>query len=351
MNKDLRTSCEAVIKSCFSPPVQYGWEFQQDADDANVYWLRREPTALASPRSAERAARICVALKPRIRPSDIPFLFADRAETCEQRMVFTEYATPSVADKLEAEDIWHADVQGNVRIWTEGLWIDRRGNRPASAPAPRGQYFSAPGAKVLHYLLKTGPRVQATYRAIREVTGVSIDKIGKVVRELERDQVVRVHGAGDYEVVAGDRLQEQWVAAYAARLAPRLLLGRYVARGNPEPEELAARAMRGLGEDVLIGGEVAGARLTGYLRPADLRLYLPEAYVPEARTLLELAPSKQGDIEICLRYGDVLVGAATSDGAQLVDPAFVYAELMGQEDDRLAETAARIRQDLLQWTL
>ncbi|MBU0595225.1 hypothetical protein KJ567_00885, partial [Candidatus Bipolaricaulota bacterium] len=271
---------------------------------------------------------------------------------CEFRMVFTDYVTAGLAEQLQAQSIWFADVQGNVSLTIPGkLVLHVAGNRPPAAVPTKGQHYSVPGAKVLHYLLKHGPRIGATYRDVRRAVGVSIDKIGRLIRELETTGIVRVLGRGDFQVTNGDALLRQWVDAYEAKLGPALLLGRYATAVGLDFGFLIQQARAELGGRVVVGGEVAADALTRHLRPGLLRLYVPEDRASDIRRKLRLAPSEEGTVELCKLYAPEIVDEPATPGRPSVDPVFIYAELMADGADRLAETALRIRQEHLKWTL
>jgi len=298
-------------------------------------------------------ARVGVYVRSRFRPAEVAQLATRVPSTsCDHRMLFTEYVAPALAERLQQSKIWFADAQGNAFVSIPPkLLLNVSGKRPARIAAPKGQHFSAPGAKALHYLLKHGPRVRATYRDIREAVGVSIDKIGKLIRELEGEGTLRVHGRGDYEILNGDRLLRLWVDAFDARLLPELLIGRFAVGGEPDFEHLVREAVDELKADLVVGGELAADVLTSHLRPATLRLYIPPQRASNVRRQLRLAPSERGTVELLRLYSTDIASERDAFGAAVADPAFVYGELMAGGDDRLAETALRLRQDYLSWTL
>ncbi|MCJ7451494.1 MAG: type IV toxin-antitoxin system AbiEi family antitoxin, partial [Steroidobacteraceae bacterium] len=171
------------------------------------------------------------------------------------------------------------------------------------------------------------------------------------IRELETCGTLRVLGRGDYQVLDGDALLRLWVDAHAAKLGPALLLGRYATAVDSDFGFLIQQARAELAGDVVIGGEVAADMLTQHLRPGLLRLYLPEDRAGDVRRKLRLAPSEHGTVELCALYSPEIAGTEPILGVPVVDPVFVYAELMADGASRLAETAVRLRQKHLAWTL
>lgn len=345
--RNLRETCEATVAWLLRGPSQLvltRTDTQDDQGDQFMYKLI----------AGDIEPRICVHICNRLRPADLPQLIGrfDEAIGCNERMFFTDYVTDNLAERLRAQHIWFADAQGNAFLEIPGkLLIHTVGNRPARMPTPTGQHFSVPGSKVLHFLLKRGPSIQATYRGIREAIGVSIDKIGKLIRELEKNGVLQARGTGEYEILVPDRLLQLWVDAYDGKLKSALFLGRYAYPANLDFDFLIQEAARALPGQVVVAGEVAADALTQHLRPEILRLYIPAARTGDIRSNLRLAPSEQGTIELCDLYSPDIAGKQSLNSAAIADPALVYAELMADGDSRLADTAMRLRQEHLAWTL
>ena len=344
MMRNLRETCETTVARLLRDPPQFVLKQTNAQADRLMYKLL----------AGDVETCICVHMRNRLRPADLPQLIGrfDEAGQCDARMLFTDYVTDNLAERLRAQQIWFADAQGNAFLEIPGkLLIHTVGNRPTRMPAPTGQYFSVPGSKILHYLLKHGPHIRVSYREIREVIGVSIDKIGKLVRELEQTGILQVRGPGEYEILVPDRLLQLWVDAYDAKLKPALFLGRYTYPTNLDFAFLIQEAARAFPGEVAVAGEVAADTLTQHLRPEILRLYIPAASTSDIRSNLRLAPSVQGTIELCDLYSTDIAGKQRLYDAAVADPALVYAELMADGDSRLAETAMRLRQEHLAWTL
>ena len=163
--------------------------------------------------------------------------------------------------------------------------------------------------------------------------------------------VLQVHGSGNYEILAPDRLLGLWIDAYEAKLKPALFLGRYAHPAELDFGFLIHEAARTLPGQIVVAGEVAADVLTQHLRPEILRLYIPKESVGAVQRKLKLAPTDQGSIELCELYSPVIASGWPVNDAVIANPAFVYAELMADGDSRLAETAMRLRQEHLAWTL
>ena len=114
-----------------------------------------------------------------------------------------------------------------------------------------------------HRVAYFGPR--RSYGSKPRAAGVALGAVGPVVRDLE---------TGGFLVQRENRtltntrkLLEEWVTRFPDTLRPKLLRRRYQAGHGSSALDL--RVHHGYW-----GGEVAGQRLTGYLKPERFTLYL-----------------------------------------------------------------------------
>ena len=134
----------------------------------------------------------------------------------------------------------------------------------------------------------------------------------------------------------GERLLDHWTEAYARTLRPRLLLGRF--RGDIAAlHERAARWPEG----VLIGGELAAARLTRHLRPGTATFYA-QAIDPKVVLELVLKADAEANVDFRRRFWEF-----PGEEAPLTPTLLVYADLLAIGDARCLETAQLLRGPLL----
>jgi len=290
-----------------------------------------------------------------LRPAALPLLLAriQQLEKSGRRaLVCTDYISPPLAKRFRDLGVWYVDAAGNAYL-QEGnaLYVYADGQRLPAAPPPRGQTYSEAGARVLHFLVRHGPNVTATYRDIQATTAVSLDKISKVFGELEVRRVIAVRGRGRYEVVAPDRLLDLWVDGFADRLTPRLEIVRCRAAEGDDLSGLLRRKAPDL-KTVTIAGEIAADLVTGHLRANAARLYLTPKDEARTRRALRLAPVQDGPIVLCRAFAtDLADERVMKGGLRVAHAALVYAELMAASDARLGEAALRLRRERLAWTL
>ena len=300
--------------------------------------------------------KVCAELKKSLRPSMIPQLKQrinawEGRHLCEKVAIFSDYIPVPLAQLMREEKIWFVDAAGNAYLEIpDRFLIYVTGNRLHRVATLKGQYFTEAGAKVLFYLLKHGPDIEATYRDLSAATSVSLDKISKLLNELKDDATIVRQRQGCYQVRDPRRLLDMWVEAFVAKLHPKIVLGHY---RSPYDKDVAALLEAGLQDDalgnVVVGGEYAADLLTGYLRASSVTLYVPVEEIQSIQRNLKLAPSKDGSIEVCATFAPEIGNLSKKHGFVLADPVLVYAELLATDDPRCGEAALLIKEKYLPW--
>ena len=299
---------------------------------------------------------VCVYVKRTLRPAHLAEIEYVR-EQCKAQspsarfLLISAAVSEPLAQELRKRGIWFVDMVGNIHVDLPGqLLLFVAGLKPADREVqPSSMRLSEQGARILFQFLRHGPEMQATYRDLVQATGVSLGMISKLATQWRAEGLVRRAGRGTHVVLQPIKALNLWSDTYAEKLAPKLLIGRYSSVHDRDFASLLNLPKTTL--PAVIGGEVAADVLTGYLRAGGLHLYMGESEAGRIRKQLRLAPSDTGSIELRRAFSTDLAGAETAYGMPLAHPALVYAELMAEQDDRLAETAMRLRQELLAWTL
>jgi len=298
---------------------------------------------------------VCVEIKTQLRPSMVPEIRARLAmykqTGCKAAMVAAPYVPEPLAKKLRAQGIWFADSLGNAYLEVPGtLLIYAVGKRPAHRQLENAPWLSAPGAKLLFQLLVRGPEVQVTYRELARDTSVSLGTTSKVLSNLISRQVIERRARGSYRITDPHRLLELWSDAYALKLRPKILLGQFRSPyGADFAGMLEQLAGDPIGEELVVGGEYAADLLTEYLRAGSINLYLRPERVQEVRSLLKLAPSAEGNVELYEAFAKQLKTPHSRTQPPLAHPVLVYAELLASEDPRCGEAALRLKARYLPW--
>jgi hypothetical protein len=280
-----------------------------------------------------REVQYAVELKPGLRPEALGAVIHQLERHGEQGLLVADYVTPPMAEELRTRKIPFVDAAGNAFLDQPPLFVWVKGEKPrliAGAGRPAGRAFRASGLQVLFALICNPEWTDLPYREIAQRAKVAHGTVGWVMAELPKLGFV-VEFGGKRRLTQRERLLQQWAEFYPRTLRPRLVLGRFRAEtldwwNRIDPTEYGA----------VLGGEPAGGRITGYLRPGTATFYT-EKIDPRVLVDLRLRPDEGGNVEIFRRFWTF----AAKDAALAPGP-LVYADLMATGDARCIETAKLI---------
>jgi hypothetical protein len=253
-------------------------------------------------------------------------------------LLVAPYMTRALAERCRELHLPFLDTAGNVYLDAPGLMVYITGEpRPADARA-YAQYraFTTAGMKIVFVMLCQPHLAEATYRDIARAAGVALGAVGAIVRDLKaRGFPVQ---RGTKTLTNRRKLLEEWVARFPEILRPKLLRHRYQA----DRDRLLALDLHD--NNGYWGGEMAGQRLTGYLKPEHFTLYV----VGDEKPLLTKARMRldpNGNTEILRAFWNLLPDETFPD---VVPPLLAYADLMATPDGRNLETARLIYDKFLE---
>lgn len=253
----------------------------------------------------------------------------------DQALLIADHLPNDVADALKAHRIAYLDLAGNtwldrppMLIWIAGQRRTKPDQRPLGA---EGRAFKAGGLPVLLAFLCHPEWVHKPYRELATLAGVAHGTIGNVMAELQEAGYVDEVG-GNRRLLQRERLLDQWVEATLRVLRPRTLINRYRA-----DRETDWTTFDPLPHDLVIGGELAAARLTGHLRPEVITLYGRRAD-PRLILHLGLRPDPAGNIEIRERFWTF-----QDEPRELAPLPLIYMDLLATGDARCLETARLLK--------
>lgn len=286
-------------------------------------------------------------------------------------MIITDYVNPNIADKLRGEDIAFIDAVGNAYLKEPGLYIFIKGNKPGGyrkagavetgetiqaiiAPnlqiEPKffppllltggagNQAFKPAGLKVIFAFLCDMKLAAAPYRKIAQIAGAALGTVGWVIRDLKaKGYLVETKGEKKRKhrrLVNRKKLLDKWVEEYNAKLRPTLIIGRFTT-----PQDYWWRNTNIGNYGALWGGEVAAARLTGYLKPETATIYAKQMPVHLMRET-KMRNDPNGDVEIMRQFwNDRFNPDDQNEHPGIVPLIIVYADLLATGDARNIETA------------
>lgn len=265
-------------------------------------------------------------------------------------VLVTPYLTAELADHCKALDLHFIDTAGNAYLRAPGLYVFVRGGRPpttAMAMGTRGG-GTATALRVVFALLCKPELLNAPYRNIAEVADVALGAVGWVFFDLQhRGYITGGLRKRNRRLLEPDRLLDEWVTHFPVKLRPKLNPRRFQAL-DPGWWQQAQ-----LDHGARWGGEVAGAKLTGHLKPATHTIYLDTKTAPETLATLvkryRLRADPHGNVEIVDAFWNFPIDEGTRP--EVVPPLLVYADLMATLDPRNLEVAKRVREQYIDHAL
>lgn len=250
-------------------------------------------------------------------------------------VLIADYINPKLAERLRQQEVLFLDACGNVFLRGPGLYIwvtGRRNETELQRLKEPVRAFQPSGLKLIFALLCRPDWVATDYRTLASATGTALGTVHRVMRDLVQERYVRRIGRNSRVLLRPKELLDVWAQGFVRDLRPRLLLGRFAAADiawwrQTDPREYGA----------LWGGEPAGARLTGFLKPGTLTIYAEKL---PAKLLLEqhLKQDERGRIDVLRKFWRF----AHDEESGLVPAVLAYADLLAVGDDRTLETAERL---------
>jgi len=257
-------------------------------------------------------------------------------------MLVSDHVNPKFAEILRETGISFLDASGNAFLDLPGLHLFVTGRKPEvlELPSSPARMFHRASVQIIFAFL-TDPAldkspqsalVNKTFRDIKSQTGVALGSIGTTIGTLLESGYI-VEEEKLRFLIDRQQLLEKWMAAYTDRLRPKLIVQRYRSRGGSW-----WNGIQSLGPGNYWGGEVAAAKLTGYLKPELVTIY-SRGDTQQLILDADLRLDPKGEVEILKVFWGNWPHGIQQD---CVCPLLVYADLMASEIDRNMDTAKRI---------
>lgn len=301
------------------------------------------PGALLDVFVDERTVRFAAEIKTVDRFQTLGTIKARERLAQNPPLLVAPYVTEAIAERCRELHLPFMDEAGNAYLEAPGLFVYVTGKRrPIQArQATTYRAFTAAGLRIVFALLHQPHLVTAPYREIAKAARVALGTVGDVLADLEARGHLAPEKTGPRRLLAPERLQEEWVTHYPIKLRPKLNARRFT---GPVPDWWRDLDIRP--HHAYWGGEVAADKLTGYLKPAKVTIYV--AGKPDRLILANrLRPDAGGDIEILETFW---TAKETQGADDIAPPLVVYADLMATADPRNIETAQLIRDRYLAQT-
>ncbi len=293
---------------------------------------------------------LAVEIKKWAQHTNFGALISQVTQLPEAGVLVADYINPRMADKLRQQGIQFIDAVGNAFINQPPVYVYVTGNRqekrhfmPTQDGAKRA--FEPKGLMVVYAFLRHPELVNAPYRKIAEHAGVAVGTVGWVFNGLKAGDFIRDKGRKKgRRLVNYRKLLDRWVEVWPEKLKPKQLIGAFNADDPCWWEAIDIRDYDGYW-----GGEIAGAKYTGYLKPKVATVYVPE----HARTKLlrdarlrkaVTAEGEEGANVFLYRpfWPEQWDDLDNEFKQGMVHPILTYADLVATGDSRNLETAQRI---------
>jgi len=247
-------------------------------------------------------------------------------------LLVARYVTPQIGEILKEMNTPFIDMAGNAYINEPPLFIFIKGKKllDIQQTKPQIRAFAPTGLKIIFALLCRPNLIDATFREIAAIANVALGTVAWVIRDLRQEGYIVNLGKHRRHLLQKKKLLERWVLAYPEKLRPKLQLGTYEAKKNDWWKQTKLT-----GVDTFWGGEIAGAKLTQYLKPQVTTIYTNQPII-ELLQKYRLRKDPRGEIEILKTFWHLTPNWQHYD---LVHPIIIYADLLATGDPRNIETA------------
>ncbi|GAB3570720.1 hypothetical protein GCM10027578_27640 [Spirosoma luteolum] len=253
--------------------------------------------------------------------------------------LLTDYINPVLGKKLRTQGINYMDTVGNIylRVETGGLplliWIE--GRKPIRQLAERADHaFTKAGLRVTFGLLAHPDWANETVRTIAQEVGTGLETVLRAKSSLQQRGFLKEVRQGEWKLVNRKALLDKWIEAYATRLQPGLLLGRYRLPNGKSIADWQGQCLAS--PQTQWGGEPAADGLTDFLRPAEWVLYTRQPAREVMKQLRLLPDPGHGSVRLYNKFWP------HDEPGNAVSPLLVYADLLISGDPRNAEIAQKI---------
>lgn len=269
------------------------------------------------------------------------------AETPRPCLLVAPRISTELADKCRELDVQFIDANGNGYLHAPGMFVLVKGQRPTQGSALNEMLngsVSASGtsaARLIFVLLCAPELLNVPYRILSQVAGVSLGAIGPIFNDLARRGFIN-NAKNNRRFLEKERLLSEWVTIYPVKLRPKLAPRRFRASDRDWWRTVDINRF-----DAVWGGEVAAEKLTNYLKPEKITIYMRAATMRQNLSKLvidsKLRADPDGDIEVLERFWKLPTDKSPPG---TVPPLLAYADLVATMEPRNLEVATIIYKQL-----
>ncbi|MEL7161319.1 MAG: type IV toxin-antitoxin system AbiEi family antitoxin, partial [Bacteroidota bacterium] len=238
--------------------------------------------------------------------------------------------------ELEERGVNYVDTAGNCNLHLPGITVvvNVRDENPVK-PFYTGKAFQRKGIILLYHLLVFPSLTSASYRVMKEHTGVSTGAISGILEDL-RGQGFLAERNGKQVLINIRSLVERWSYAYLEVLRPSLHRGFL---RSQDGKFLEYAQLMGISDRLFLGGQYALMVLGNYLSSSHTLIYTP-LRIGELNKRYRLRPvgkdQEEGDIELLAPFWNIEL---EFDGGDLANKALFTADILTYADSLLGHNS------------
>ena len=286
-----------------------------------------------------------VEIKNEIRQSHLPYLLERKKSEKDKFIVVCRYIPMPVKNILKEEKINYLETAGNCYIQVKSFLIyinDQKVTKERETGKSR--IWNTAGLKFVFAIFHNPDLLNQPYRTIANAASVGLGTVGTLMEDFQKEGFVKQGKRDDQTILFLERRDElinKWATIYNTVLKPKQFVGRFSVAGNSKLKD------EKLPDGILWGGEMAGAKLTKFLKPEKIQLYI-SLQKTAAMKLLKIVPDANGNIELLNIFWNNEIASEEQKETQTVPPLIAYADLLSSHDSRNYETAERIKSKYLE---
>jgi hypothetical protein len=251
-------------------------------------------------------------------------------------VVFAE-ASNNVKEQLRENNLSYLEVSGNAFLSLDNFFLFIDTAKTARSTADKSsKAFSKTGLKIVYSILSNTNALETNYRNLAELSGTSIDSVGRVLHELVADKYLVKTGNRGFSITNNQRLLKDWAIIFNKTLRPKLKARVF----DFHDDSIDIRSLLHQDTGGFIGGELAAESMENQLISRKANVYVEGSFVDFALKN-NLKPAKNGRITLVEKFwnkSDNYFEVSES----LASPTLVYADLMNDPSPRNLEAANEI---------
>jgi hypothetical protein len=256
-------------------------------------------------------------------------------------IIIAKYIPFPLKVKFKNEGVNYLEAAGNCYINDENLFIYINDQKVTpEREENKSRLWNPAGLRFVFTILSKPDLLNAPYREIADNAKVALGTVGKLLKDLQEEGFAERGVINKKHLLFLERkdlLIDKWITLYNTTLRPKIELGNFRTKETDPLQNIK------LPNGLLWGGEMAGAKLTNFLRPENHILYsgIPKMEVMKS---LKLIPDTGGNIKLLNKFWtNTLTNNLNKEQLQIAPLLIVYADLLSTSDSRNYETAERIK--------